>query len=167
MNDTLLVYVIQGICNIFQDTAGFIQGERRLANTRTQCPTLHKRHDNVVPGFVVCQVLTRIVDRHEMFVMKRGHEARFSDKAAQHVLVFAFKDFDSHSTIKMSIVPLIDIGHPPSSNQLIQLITAESFPLQSWHTSSPDVRYRAVSCYMTGHFGLISIPARRYRAPAW
>src|SRR5712692_470872 len=64
-----------------------------------------------------------------------------ANKAAQHLLIFTFKYFDRYFALKMRVVSLINIGHPSPTDQVMQMITTESFPLQSWHTLSPSARY--------------------------
>src|SRR5437588_442482 len=63
---------------------------------------------------------------------------RLTNEAPQHFLIFTFKYFDGHFTVKMWVVPLVDISHAPSTDQAVQLIATEYFPLQSWHTLSPS-----------------------------
>src|ERR1700730_13772294 len=138
MDDTLAVYIIEGVRDVSQGTAGFCQRKRRATDTRPQGASFHKWHDDVVVHVAIYHALTRVIDGNEVDIMERGHQMCLANKAAQHLLIFTFKYFDRYFALKMRVVSLINISHPSPTDQVLQMITTESSPLQSWHTVSPS-----------------------------
>ena len=69
MNYPLAMDIIEGGGNIFQVTACFRRRQRRTTDTRTECASLHKGHNNVVPGNVAYLALPGIVYLHQVLIM--------------------------------------------------------------------------------------------------
>src|SRR5450432_2400089 len=72
-----------------------------------------------------------------MGIAECGHHACFANKALEHLFILALKHLDGNITLKTWIIPLIDIGHPTTTNELLQFITTEAFALQVYHNMSP------------------------------
>src|SRR5260370_24672420 len=61
---------------------------------------------------------------------------RLANKAAQHIIIFAFKDLHGYNAMKTGIVRLVNVGHPSLTYDPAQLIAVERPALQFSHKTS-------------------------------